>query len=255
MMLIKNLAVMITVVSVQGGVSGCTSMRSRTAAPSGPDWRGGLLESRASASDAPLGPVDADRAFFTRVRDLDSRGELADRGSAEELQTASEGISQVMLAAAAYRLFQAGVFYGEPRLMQMACGMADRVVHVRLRRARSLEDLEGVCGALARGPSSDKGRCAKALASLHQGYQHLAQADEAEARRVTAEGLRFRADCEEARPLVRTPVDPASKGFLVVALLQAMDAPSATYLASEGPPRPARSINEAFIQNVQILGG
>ena len=237
-------------------VAGCASQsRGPRLEPSGPDWRNGLLEDRPAATDAPLGPVAADRDLFTRIRELDDRGQLAERGSAEELQTASRGASQVMLAAAAYRLFQVGVFHGDPALMSVACGMGDRVVHVRLRRARSLEDLESVCTRLDRGPPPAKGACGAGLSSLYQGYKLLAEANEMEARRAAAEGLRSRAQCEEARPLVRTPVDPASRGFLVVALLQAMDAPAAAYLGGQGSPRAARTINEAFIQNVQILGG
>ena len=237
-------------------VSCASQARGRSSSPpASPDWRAGLMEGRSTATDAPLGPVPTDRTLFERIREMDDRGQLAELGSAEELRGASQGASQVMLAAAAYRRFQVGVFHGDPSLMQVACGMADRVVHVRLRRARSLEDLERVCGELARGPAGAKGRCGAGLSSLYRGYKLLSEAREEVARRTTAEGLRARAECENARALVRTPVDPSSRGFLVVALLQAMDAPAATYLGGEGPPRAALSINEAFIQNVQILGG
>jgi hypothetical protein len=59
--------------------------------------------------------------------------------------------------------------------------------------------------------------------------------------------------CSKISAPLRTPVDPATRGFLIVWTLHANDAPPVTFLAGESTPATAESINDAFLRGVQAV--
>ena len=59
--------------------------------------------------------------------------------------------------------------------------------------------------------------------------------------------------CPKITAPLRTPVDPNTRGFLIVWVLHANDAPPATFLAGEGAPATAEAINDGFLRGVQAI--
>jgi hypothetical protein len=59
--------------------------------------------------------------------------------------------------------------------------------------------------------------------------------------------------CPKISAPLRTPVDPSTRGFLIVWTLHANDAPPVTFLAGESAPATAEAINDAFLRGVQAV--
>ncbi len=77
---------------------------------------------------------------------------------------------------------------------------------------------------------------------------------ENEAGRLASEAVRSLRDrCPKMTAPLRTPVDPSSRGFLIVWVLHANDAPPVTFLAGETAPATAEAINEGFLRGVQAV--
>jgi len=75
-----------------------------------------------------------------------------------------------------------------------------------------------------------------------------------DAGRAAADAVRLLRDrCPKITAPLRTPVDPGSRGFLVVWVLHANDAPPVTFLAGETAPNTADAINDAFLRGVQAV--
>ena len=202
---------------------------------------------------APLGPIAADRRVFLRIQELSAGDSLAAPDAARELKSTLAEASQTMLAASALGLFRAGVYTGSTDLIDLACGSSRRVTHHALRRANHLGEIEAACGSLASLPSAPKSDvCGTSLRLLLDGYRQLAAGQEEAARKTEAEGLRQWSRCDRARALTRSPVPPTSRGFLVVATLQALDAAPVTYLGGEPAPDTAEAINAAFVQGAKL---
>jgi hypothetical protein len=213
------------------------------------DLSGGFIPLERNSA-ALVGPLKQDRAAFERIKDLEDSGALGTLEGTRELRAALRGASQTMLAATAPSLFRAGVYSGSPELIDISCESMRRVTHAGLRRSNGLGQYEQACDAL--GGNAPSGGC-QSVQKLVAAYQSLRLGDEKKARQEAAAGLREQGLCSSSKPLVRTPVAPESRGFMIVVALQAMSMPPATYLANEPAPRTADAINAAFAHNARMI--
>ena len=93
-----------------------------------------------------------------------------------------------------------------------------------------------------------------ANATIGRAYGLLSQDKGPDAGRAAAEAVRFLRDrCPKMTAPLRTPIDPSSRGFLVVWVLHANDAPATTFLAGETAIATAEAINEGFLRGIQAV--
>ena len=163
--------------------------------------------------------------------------------------------SQVLASALALPLFKAGVYLGQPRLIDRGCNAARRVTHSALRASGNVDAVLQACGTLASGrQSSSNDGCGEGQQKLREAYALLAAEKNQDAGHAAAEGVRMLRDrCGKMTAPLRTPVDPSTRGFLIVWVLHANDAPPVTFLAGEPVPNTAESINDAFLRGVQAV--
>jgi hypothetical protein len=231
-----------------------------------PTLRQGFLPPRPSAI-ALLGPLDADSRTLGLVRTPDFAAAIEGRKAGPVLEEATRDSSQVLLAALALPVFRTGVYAGDARLIALSCLMERRVAHFGLRRANRLHAVETACGLLANhleaaaavrasARPAQPQPCSGVEPLYRRGYQALAGDDEETARMLIAEGLRGLAHCAEARPLLRTPVHPASRGFLVVAVLQFLGAAPECFLGGDtAPPELRSSLEAAYASGTRLVNG
>ena len=217
------------------------------------DWEHGL-DADLSTSIAPLGPIDSDQGAYNLIRRREKEHSLGSRLTAVELDEIVNNSSQVLASALALPLFKAGVYYGQPRLIEKGCASANRVTHSALRSSGSIDAVIQACAALASGSKQGSDSCSEGQKKLRDAYGLLSQDKGPDAGRAAAEAVRFLRDrCTKMTPPLRTPVDPSSRGFLVVWVLHANDAPPATFLAGETAIATAEAINEGFLRGVQAV--
>lgn len=202
---------------------------------------------------ALVGPVKEDRAAFSRIKELESNGSLGTIDGTRELSNILRSSSQTMLAATAPSLFRAGVYTGSPELIDISCDSMRRVTHAGLRRSNGLGQFEQACDALSGSVAARSNASCGSAPKLLSAYQALKLGDEKKARQEAAAGLREQGLCSNNRPLVRTPVAPESRGFMIVVALQALNMPPATFLGNEPAPRTSDAINAAFAQNARMI--
>jgi hypothetical protein len=223
-------------------------------APQAPerDWTQGLDGSR-GAQIAPLGPLESDQGAYDLVRRRERERALGSRLTGAQLDEIIAASSQVLASALALPLFKAGVYLGLPRLVEKGCLAARRVTHSALRSASNVDAVLQACGALTAGRTSSDA-CGEGQQKLRDAYALLAAEKGNEAGRMAAEAVRLLRDrCPKIAAPLRTPVDPSSRGFLIVWVLHANEAPPATFLAGESAPATAEAINEGFLRAVQAV--
>ncbi len=219
------------------------------------DWEKGLDASR-GPQIAPVGPIDTDQSGYNYIRRREQEHDLASRMTAAGLDEVISASSQVLASAMALPLFRAGVYYGQPRLIERACTAARRVTHSALRASGNLDAVFQGCAAVAPGSRSQgfTDSCADGKQKLREAYALLAAEKPQDAGHAAADAVRLLRDrCPKIAPPLRTPVDPASRGFLIVWTLHANDAPPVTFLAGETAPSIADAINDAFLRGVQAI--
>jgi hypothetical protein len=217
------------------------------------DWEHGL-DADLATQIAPLGPIDSDQGAYNLIRRREKEHSLGSRLTSLELDDIVNNSSQVLASALALPLFKAGVYYGQPRLIDKGCTAAHRVTHSALRSSGSIDAVLQACGALTNGTKQGSDSCSDGAKKLRDAYGLLAQDKGPEAGRAGAEAVRFLRDrCTKMGAPLRTPVDPSSRGFLVVWVLHANDAPPTTFLAGETAIATAESINEGFLRGVQAV--
>jgi hypothetical protein len=219
----------------------------------GRDWEKGLDDDTSLPQIAPVGPIENDHYAYDVIRQRERERALATRATAAELDEIIAASSQVLASALALPLFKAGVFLGQPRLVDKGCAAAQRVTHSALRQSGNVDAVLQACGALVNGkPASDA--CSEGQKKLREAYALLAAEKGPEAGRAAAEAVRSLRDrCPKMVAPLRTPVDPSTRGFLIVWALHANDAPPVTFMAGETAPNTAESINEAFMRGVQAV--
>ena len=221
--------------------------------PTERDWDKGLDAAR-GPQIAPVGPIDSDQSGFNYIRRREQDRDLGSRMTATGLDEIIASSSQVLASAMALPLLRAGVFYGQPRLIERACTSAKRVTHSALRASGNLDAVLQGCAALTGPKSSSSDSCSDGKQKLRDAYGLLAADKGAEAGRAAADAVRqLRDRCAKMTAPLRSPVDPGSKGFLIVWTLHANDAPPVTYLAGEPAPNTADAINDAFLRGVQAV--
>lgn len=238
-----------------GSLPGCAALQvmdeeSTAQAPETPDFQGGF-EGQHVAQALPVGPLPADEAVYRTLKQIEAGGTWRSPATAAELERLMQDASQSM-AATFGEVFRAGVFHGSPHLIELGCWQMAQVSHPGLRRQNRLDRFDAACQGLHSRPAGSDA-CARSMAGLLDGYQALREGSEGPARAASAQALRLRTTCPEARPLRRTPVPPGEPGFIVVCALQAAGAPPITYLAGEPAPRVAVAIDGAYARNVQLL--
>lgn len=218
------------------------------------DWEKGLDASR-GPQIAPLGPIDTDQSGYNYIRRREQDHDLGSRITASGLDEIIASSSQVLASSIALPLFRAGVYYGQPRLIERACAAAARVTHSALRASGNVDAVVQGCSALS-GQKLGSDSCADGKQKLRDAYALLAADKGAEAGRTAADGVRTLRDrCAKTAAPLRGPVDPSSRGFLIVWTLHANDAPPVTFLAGDPPPNTADAINDAFLRGVQAIHG
>ena len=221
--------------------------------PTERDWEKGLDASRGSAI-APVGPIDSDQSGYNYIRRREQDRDLGSRMTATGLDEIIAASSQVLASAMALPLFRAGVFYGQPRLIERACTSAKRVNHSALRQTGNVDAVLQGCGALTAPKSGSSDACGDGKQKLRDAYALLSADKAQEAGRAAAEAVRqLRDRCPKMTAPLRTPVDPGSRGFLIVWALHANEAPPVTFLAGETAPNTADAINDAFLRGVQAV--
>jgi hypothetical protein len=221
--------------------------------PSERDWEKGLDASRGSAI-APVGPIDSDQSGYNYIRRREQDRDLGSRMTATGLDEIIAASSQVLASAMALPLFRAGVFYGQPRLIERACTSAKRVNHSALRQTGNVDAVLQGCGALTAPKSGSSDTCGDGKQKLRDAYALLSADKAQEAGRAAADAVRqLRDRCPKMTAPLRTPVDPGSRGFLIVWALHANEAPPVTFLAGETAPNTADAINDAFLRGVQAV--
>ena len=218
------------------------------------DWSLGFDESRV-ANSPPVGPLDGDAAGYQIVKLREAQNQLSSPIALQELDQIMPTASQVLSSALALPLFQAGVYRGSPELIDRACASARKVSHAALRATGDLDKVAASCVALTTTrPGSDG--CGEGAARLRDAYALLASGKPSDANKLAAEGVRVLRDrCTRVSSPRRTPVDPSSRGFLIVWALHAAEAPPVTFLAGEPAPRTAEAVNDAFLRGVRALRG
>jgi hypothetical protein len=217
------------------------------------DWDHGL-DADLSTQIAPLGPIDSDQGAYNLIRRREKEHALGSRLTALELDDVINNSSQVLASALALPLFKAGVYYGQPRLIDKGCTAAHRVTHSALRSSGSIDAVMQACGALTNPTKPGSDACSDGQKKLRDAYALLSQDKGPEAGRAGAEAVRFLRDrCPKMSAPLRTPVDPSSRGFLIVWVLHANDAPASTFLAGETSIATAEAINEGFLRGVQAV--
>ena len=216
------------------------------------DWTQGL-DGNLAPQIAPLGPLESDQGAYDLVRRRERERALGSKMTGVQLDEIIAASSQVLASALALPLFKAGVYLGQPRLVEKGCAAARRVTHSALRSASNVDAVLQACGALTGGRSSSDA-CGEAQQKLRDAYALLAAEKGNEAGHMAADAVRLLRDrCPKMTAPLRTPVDPSSRGFLIVWVLHANEAPPATFLAGETAPATAEAINEGFLRGVQAL--
>ena len=216
------------------------------------DWGRGLDEDL-SAQIAPVGPIDTDQRAYDFIRQREREHALGSKVTAVELDEIINASSQVLASALALPLFRAGVYLGQPRLIDRGCVSARRVTHSALRSSGNVEAVLQACAALTSGRQGSDG-CSDGQAKLRDAYAQLAADKATEAGHAAAEAVRqLRDRCPKIGAPLRGPVDPGSKGFLIVWTLHANDAPAVSFLAGEPAPNTAEAINDGFLRGVQAV--
>jgi hypothetical protein len=216
------------------------------------DWTQGL-DGNLGPQIAPLGPLESDQGAYDLVRRRERERALGSKVTAAQLDEIIAASSQVLASALALPLFKAGVYLGQPRLVEKGCAAARRVTHSALRSVSNVDAVLQACGALTAGRTSSDA-CGEGQQKLREAYALLAAEKGPEAGRLGAEAVRLLRDrCPKMTAPLRTPVDPGSRGFLIVWVLHANEAPPTTFLAGETAPATAEAINEGFLRGVQAI--
>jgi hypothetical protein len=220
--------------------------------PNPRSWDQGL-DSELSPQIAPVGPIETDQTAYDFIRRREREHALGTKATAAELDEVINASSQVLASALALPLFKAGVYLGQPRLIDRGCNAARRVTHSALRASGNVDAVLQACGTLTSGrQTSSNDGCGEGQQKLREAYALLAAEKNQDAGHTAAEGVRLLRDrCSKMSAPLRTPVDPSTRGFLIVWVLHANDAPPVTFLAGEPVPNTAESINDAFLRGVQ----
>jgi hypothetical protein len=217
------------------------------------DWEKGLDATR-GPQIAPVGPIDTDQGAYNYIRRREQEHDLGSRMTAAGLDEIIAASSQVLASAMALPLFRAGVYLGQPRLIERACSSARRVTHSALRSSGNVDAVLQSCGALSAARQGSSDACGDGRQKLRDAYALLAADKAQDAGRTAADAVRLLRDrCPKMTAPLRTPVDPGSRGFLIVWVLHANDAPPVTFLAGETAPNTADAINDGFLRGVQAV--
>jgi len=216
------------------------------------NWEQGL-DSEHAPQIAPLGPLENDQFAYDFIRRREREHALGAKATSADLDEIVNNSSQVLASALALPLFRAGVYLGSPRLIEKACTAGQRVTNSALRASGNVEAALQGCTALTTGKATNDG-CGEGQAKLREAYALLVSEKLQDAGHAAADAVRMLRDrCPKMGAPLRSPVDPSTRGFLIVWVLHANDAPPVTFLAGETAPSTAEAINDAFLRGVQAV--
>jgi len=203
----------IALVSIAALLAGCA--HDEPGAPRERNWDQGL-DSEHASQIAPLGPVENDQYAYDFIRRREREHALGTKATAADLDEIINASSQVLASALSLPLFKAGVYLGQPRLIERSCTAAQRVTNSALRASGNVEAVLQSCAALTGQRTTNDG-CGEGQQKLRDAYGLLASDKGAEAGRAAAEAVRMLRDrCPKMTAPLRTPVDPGTRGFLIV---------------------------------------
>jgi len=221
-----------------------------TAAPAG---SGGQLfvPSRTPLGMAvPVGPSEADPLFIARFRQhQDSPGAW----DSMQLRDLSESVSQIMAASATVPTFRRAVAEGDAELLRLSCDLEGRVTAARLR-IPELRQLHHTCDLLFGSASAAETPCPSTLEPIRASFRDLADNNQPRSRREVAKAVSLYGKCASSHAVQRTPVDPHSRGFIVVLGLEMIDAPENFYLGHEGGTPDAATEMSSTWKLIQATG-
>jgi len=210
---------------------------------------------------ASLEPVEQDSKVYIAVYGMEKAGRV-NEDTVARLTTLVGKCSQVMGAAVSPELFRLAVLIGSPSLLQVACNAQARVSDLELRTTGSgLASVKTACAKVALGErmsSQYPNPCVRSVHLLHQAYSLLAGGMQKKALKVASKGLRARANCKSAKPMIPTPVDPRSQkqraAFVMVSLFQALDVDPYLYIGNQTvKPAIAAKVKHLFNANKKTI--
>jgi hypothetical protein len=217
------------------------------------NWEQGL-DGEHAPQIAPLGPLENDQYAYDFIRRREREHALGTKATAADLDEIVNNSSQVLASALALPLFRAGVYLGSPRLIEKACTAGQRVTNSALRASGNVEAALQGCAALTSGTRPGNDSCGSGQQKLRDAYALLAQDKAQDAGHMAADAVRdLRDRCTKMTAPLRSPVDPSTRGFLIVWALHANDAPPVTFMAGEAAPNTAEAINDNFLRGVQAV--
>jgi len=194
------------------------------------DWEHGL-DADLSSSIAPLGPIDSDQGAYNLIRRREKEHSLGSRLTAVELDEIVNNSSQVLASALALPLFKAGVYYGQPRLIEKGCASANRVTHSALRSSGSIDAVIQACAALASGSKQGSDSCSDGAKKLRDAYGLLSQDKGPEAGHAAA---RAKASSSQRAPSSVYPRTSQKRHIRIPMRTNASASPSASVNGSSG---------------------
>ena len=157
------------------------------------DWEKGLDASR-GPQIAPVGPIDTDQSGYNYIRRREQERDLGSRMTAAGLDEIIAASSQVLASAMALPLLRAGVYFGQPRLIERACTAAKRVTHAALRSSGNVDAVLQGCGALTGARQGSSDACGEGKQKLRDAYALLAADKGPDAGRAAADAVRLLRD-------------------------------------------------------------
>src|SRR5438270_1196586 len=143
------------------------------------NWEQGL-DSDHAPSIAPLGPLESDQVAYDFIRRREREHALGTKATAADLDEIVNASSQVLASALSLPLFKAGVYLGQPRLIERSCTAAQRVTNSALRASGNVEAVLQSCAALTCQRTTNDG-CGEDQQKLRDAYALLASDTGAEA--------------------------------------------------------------------------
>jgi hypothetical protein len=207
----------------------------------------------AGRSAPGVAPTRADAVFIqnfdTIAQDV---SDLADPAVVDQVRRMLPGTSQSARAAVVVPAMQAGVYFGQPQLVQMACDLLGGITDGALRGAYDLREVDTTCKLLTQpAPAGDT--CPAAAERMRAAWRALLRDDFVEGRSEAKEGATAMRRCHFVG-MVRSPVPPDSDGFVLVVLLQGLAAPEVSYLGKQSSFNLSAALFESWQRAIALYG-
>jgi hypothetical protein len=161
---------------------------------------------------------------------IEQGGDLAAKRSAEELASSQIQTSQTFIAAIVPEEYTAGIVYGNPWLVELACNDLTEVNDATLFRVADLDDVTKACARLKADAKPEDGACGDARKAAREAWSHLLAENEAAGRAAAGRALDSWRACADNHAIYRSPAPPESLGFVTVVIAQILGIDDKFYL-------------------------